>query len=276
MHYLKNYRRRRPLYLGLGGLFLVLSIILGKNWFLDMKNQNPKRIVVFMPSAPYSADPMEYDSFFHHVAFSPSATGVELSYCSTAKPFLHTRRSIMRHTFKDCAAILSVAIVTMAGTAFLLHPGAINAVDDGSEVEAEVAVASLNVKGCTLTMKADKEAYAVDEMPIITVVATNLLDEAVDVSVPLTIFSSSPSSRMSRMVARPVAIWQTDCQISLKAGETRILTYASETKLPAKKTFSLLMGKTRGAQVGEVVTRAIKMIPADAANVAVHDEQRNS
>jgi hypothetical protein len=34
-----------------------------------MTNKQKKRILVFLNSAPYSSDPLEYDSFYHHIAF---------------------------------------------------------------------------------------------------------------------------------------------------------------------------------------------------------------
>lgn len=39
------------------------------SWLSNMTNKHKKRILVFLNSAPYSSDPLEYDSFYHHIAF---------------------------------------------------------------------------------------------------------------------------------------------------------------------------------------------------------------
>ncbi len=146
---------------------------------------------------------------------------------------------------QDLMAVLGVAAVTMAFALAVVQPAQLAATDTPSGIVPEITRPKLEMDGCVLVLSTDKTAYATGETPVVSIQATNPTREAVQTNLSVRISSTSPASRFSRRLVRPEILWSHQHPLTLKPGETKVVTLASETPLPEGKSISISIGDER-------------------------------
>ena len=139
----------------------------------------------------------------------------------------------------DALSVLFVAAATAAITLAVLLPGRVTAIDATESVQPTIARPTLTSLGCTFSVAAIEEAIKAGDKPTLKLTATNPTDEPVEATVTVTMTSMAPMSRMSRMMPMPRSLWNRECEIGLKAGETKTLTLSPGVELPAGQVVSV-------------------------------------
>ncbi|MCE5328657.1 MAG: hypothetical protein LLG01_19840 [Planctomycetaceae bacterium] len=159
----------------------------------------------------------------------------------------------------DALHVTAAAAGTLLITLALLWPATVDAVDPAG---AKIVEPTLTVDGWTVAMRSDKPSYAVGEKPTITLKCSNPTANAVEGDLQLAMTGESPASRMSRMSLPPTSLWQGNCAVSLKAGETREYVVPVDKAIPANLllTVRLLHAKPQAATVNaRVAVNAVAM-----------------
>lgn len=146
---------------------------------------------------------------------------------------------------QNAMTIASVALTTAVLTILLTGSGPMEA---GSEtLAAKIATPTLTVQGVELTLTADREFQAGDE-PTLQLKAVNTAGQPVTLHVEVVMTTSAPADRMSRMVVMPSVLCRLPQALELGAHETKSITIATQTKLPAGQLVSIALQPT--AQAG--------------------------
>ena len=148
---------------------------------------------------------------------------------------------------KDILAVLGVAAATVAFVVMLFGPASVGAVDEVEPLKAAVFPPTLTIEGCQLALKTDKSAYQPGDTPSVIIEAANPTDQPVEVTVALSIMSSSPVSPVSRSLSIPQPMWQGECKVVLGPGETKTFTQATDVKLEAGQNVTISAGDKRQA-----------------------------
>ena len=136
-------------------------------------------------------------------------------------------------------SVLAVAAATAAITLAVLLPGQVTAIDATEAVQPTIAKPTLTSLGCTFSIATIEEAVKAGDTPTLELTATNPTDQPVEATITATMTSMAPMSRMSRMMPLPRSLWNRECTIGLKAGETKTLTLSPDVKLPAGQIISV-------------------------------------
>lgn len=151
---------------------------------------------------------------------------------------------------KNTLSMLGIAALAMATTLVAVNSSSVNAAEgDDKNVEAikveikpVLAQATLDIDNCKFTLKMDKEVYAGDDKPVLTVEATNPGKEAVTRSVVVTMYGRDLNSR-GRMPSIAMPLFTKTVEFTLAAGETKSTTVETGTTMPAAQAISMGMGK---------------------------------
>jgi hypothetical protein len=155
------------------------------------------------------------------------------------------------------AAALTVAVTL--GLAALWESGAVQAVP---AVKPIITQPQFTSQGCTFVLKTDQPSYEAGQSPVIEVTATNPTDKPVEASVWVSVTSTSPLSRRSRMLVLPTALWSHKYDFSLKPGESKPVSATCAAKLPAGQEVRIILGDK---QAGIMATNMA--VPADVTNL---------
>lgn len=142
---------------------------------------------------------------------------------------------------QNLTTIASVALTTAVLTVLLGGAGPMEA---GSEnLAAKIADPKLVVQGVEFTLTADREFRAGDE-PTLQLKAVNTTARPVTTHVEIVLTSTAPEDRMSRMVVMPSLLNRLPQILALNAHETKTITVATQTKLPAGKLVAIALQPT--------------------------------
>jgi hypothetical protein len=143
---------------------------------------------------------------------------------------------------QNLMTVLAAAAVTVAvvlGLAALCDGGSAWA---GPTVTPVIAQPQFSAQGCTFVLKTDKPSYEAGESPVIEVTATNPTSQSVDASVWVTVTSTAPMSRRTRMLTLPAALWSHKYDFTLAPGESKPLSATCQAKLPAGQVVNIILG----------------------------------
>jgi len=172
-------------------------------------------------------------------------------------------------------SVLFVAAATAAITLAVLLPGRVTAVDATESMQPTIARPTLTSLGCTFSVAAIEEAIKAGDKPTLKLTATNPTDKPVEATVSVNMTSMAPMSRMSRMMPMWRSLWNRECTIGLKAGETKTLTLSPDVKLPAGQVVSVqLTDKKQTIRVTLLEAPAPKLLATSQLAQASPSPQR--
>jgi hypothetical protein len=163
---------------------------------------------------------------------------------------------------QNLMTVLAAAAVTVAvtlGLAALWDGGSVQA---GPTVKPVITQPQFTSQGCTFVLKTDQPTYEAGQSPVIEVTATNPTDQPVEASVTVTVTSTSPQSRRSRMLTLPATLWSHKYDFSLKPGESKPLSATCAARLPAGQEVRIILGDN---QAGIMATNTA--VPGDVTNL---------
>jgi hypothetical protein len=163
---------------------------------------------------------------------------------------------------QNLMTVLAAAAVTVAvtlGLAALWDGGSVHA---GPSIKPVITQPQFTSHGCTFILKTDQPTYEAGQSPVIEVTATNPTDKPVDASVWVTVTSTAPMSRRSRMLTLPATLWSHQYDFSLKPGESKPLGATCAAKLPAGQEIRIILGDKNA---GIMATNTA--VPADVLNL---------
>jgi len=141
---------------------------------------------------------------------------------------------------KDILTIATAALgtATLTVTAFWAGP-----LDAGHDAEAPAPLAAktrLVAHGVEIGLAASGgRIFQAGEQPEFELTATNTTNQTANVSVCVTMTASSLADALSRTVRLPAVMWWQEQIVSLGPNETKTLTLATRTNLPAKSVISV-------------------------------------
>jgi hypothetical protein len=140
---------------------------------------------------------------------------------------------------RNVLTVLGTAVVTAALTLALLAPWG-GSVQAGPAVHPTIAQPQLTSQGCAFTLKTDKATYEAGQSPAVEVTAVNPTDKPVSASVWVTVTSTTPTSRMSRMLPMPLTLWSHEYTFTLASDERKSLS-AECKAMPAGGNVAITM-----------------------------------
>jgi hypothetical protein len=161
---------------------------------------------------------------------------------STSKQTVKNKRKAIMMKTNNFAAIGSAALVTATLTVALFLPGFLNAGNGGDSATVTIAQPKLISHGVQFTLTAaGNQAFKAGDAPEFELKAINSTSQATDVSVRISMTSSAPPNRMSRMVMLPAKLWEKTCPLTLNPNETKTVALKTDTKLPANSMIEVLL-----------------------------------
>jgi hypothetical protein len=144
--------------------------------------------------------------------------------------------------------MLGIAAITMVATLAFIGPKGADAEDGEAPKTAEVlkkitptiSMPKLEEDNCVVTLKADKESYAIGDKPVLSIVVTNNGKEAIEKSVVVSMTSRDMFSG-GRMPAISRVVWTKTELVSLAAGETKTVELKTDTAIEEMKVTSFSM-----------------------------------
>ncbi len=138
----------------------------------------------------------------------------------------------------DLAIISSVALATATLTVAAFLPSSLNAGDDNAPKPITRPRLVSNGVEFTLATVARQGFKAGDE-PAFELKAVNTTAGKRDAIVLVCMTAMSPPSAYSRMVMAPRMLWQQSCPLVLEPNESKVISLATATKLPANSTINV-------------------------------------
>jgi hypothetical protein len=150
---------------------------------------------------------------------------------------------------KDLLTIATAALGTATLTV-AFHAGPLLSGNDANPLTATIAKPKLAANGVEMTLSAaDGRDFKAGDQPAFELRASNTLNQPSDVVICATLSASAPVSLMSRVMPIPSVLWREQLPLALGPNETKVLTLAARTNLPANSAFSVSLSQV--AQVGE-------------------------
>ncbi|MCA8917500.1 MAG: hypothetical protein KDB68_07080 [Planctomycetes bacterium] len=154
----------------------------------------------------------------------------------------------MKNLGRNALSMLGIAAVTMVASLAVLGPIGADAEDPVAPKTAEdlhkitpvISTPSLKEDDCTVLLKADKETYVVGDKPILSIEVTNNSKEAIEKTVTVSMESRSLIEG-GRMPAMARVVWTETTTVSLAAGETKTVSFETETAIEDMNATSFLM-----------------------------------
>ncbi len=142
---------------------------------------------------------------------------------------------------KIATAALGTATLTVAFLASPLMSG-----NDANPLAATIAKPKLAANGIEMTLScANGREFKAGDQPEFELRAVNTLQQPSVVSVCATLSAAAPVSLFSRAMPIPSILWHEELALALGPNETKVLTLAARTNLPANSVMSVSL-----AQVG--------------------------
>lgn len=144
---------------------------------------------------------------------------------------------------KDILTVAAVAAVTATLTVAAFWAKPLEAGNE--ELAAKIAQPKLVANGIELTLAAAKgQTCKAGEEPVFELKAVNPGCEPATVSVRISMTADGPANLLSRLPTRPASLWQETQTLALQGGETKTVTLATRTKLPAQSVIAVTLGQT--------------------------------
>ena len=165
---------------------------------------------------------------------------------------------------KDILKITTVAFSTAAMTVATFWPGPMEAGSDTEGPAAKIAQPKLVIHGVESSVAlAGRRAVKAGEQPEFELTAVNTTGQAASARLAVLLTSSMPPERMSRVLSLPMVLWQQELVLSLKAKETKVISFTAKTNLPVNSLVSVRLGEAQpGAAVAgspAIQTRSVGM-----------------
>ncbi len=145
---------------------------------------------------------------------------------------------------------LGAALATATLILVAFWPSNIDAVNDGQERTAEIAVPKLVVDDVEFTLVThDSQDYAADQQPAFDLKAVNAGRRSAQLPVQIVMGCRSVPSPLSRVMPIWRPVWQERCLFRLNPGETRKTVLATGVTLPANSEVNVVLqtGQEDGA-----------------------------
>ena len=150
---------------------------------------------------------------------------------------------------KDLMTIANVALGTAMLTVMTFWSGPLEAGNEGAELSAKIAKPKLVLHGIELTLAAaGGRSFQAGDEPAFDLQARNTTGEPGTVAVRVGMTSSAPRNELSRVIAQPTALWQQPQFLTLQPNETKTVTIATHTKLPANAMISVSLDNAEPIQ----------------------------
>jgi hypothetical protein len=141
---------------------------------------------------------------------------------------------------KDLVAMTATALGTAVLTVVMCWSGSIEAGGEGADLTPKIAIPKLMSRGVEITMTAaDGHAFAAGEEPSFALQASNTTDKPVTMKLSFAMTGIGPAAAMSRLVSMPAILWQQQQEWVFEPKETKTVTIATHTILPAGKSISV-------------------------------------
>ncbi len=166
----------------------------------------------------------------------------------------------------DLLTITTAAVATAALTVATFGGSPLEAGGDAATPALKIAIPMLVSHGVTMTLTAPGgRVWKAGEQPAFELKAVNGAGQAATVCVSVTMNSTSLASMMSRVPRAPAVLWQEQCTLTLKAGETQVFTLAAHTNLPPNCMISVLLGEVDPTLAKKGVTTSFASFGPGAA-----------
>jgi hypothetical protein len=167
---------------------------------------------------------------------------------------------------QNVLGVLGVAAATMAFTLSVFGPWNTGISEDAKSVQPTILTPKFASHGCEFTLKTAKPAYKPGESPVIDVTAVNPSGKAAETTVWVNVFTAEVPSPLARTLVMPRSAWSKSWCVTLRAGETRTISLASDVKLKAGQNVTITIGdKKQSVLVGELPVRRNEPLKKAAA-----------
>ena len=141
---------------------------------------------------------------------------------------------------KDLLTVTTVAMGTAALTIATFWAGSIDAGGEPDQLSPKIAQPKLVTEGVELTLAAaGGQTFKAGDEPTYELKAVNTTGKPADVAVRVAMTTSAPANPMSRVAIAPAPLWQSTQIVKLRPNETKVLTVATDMKLPAGQAVSV-------------------------------------
>jgi hypothetical protein len=152
----------------------------------------------------------------------------------------------------DLVTILSMALGTAAATVLGFWSGPLEAGSDGPPLAAKIARPRLVASGVELTLTAaGGRIFKAGDEPEFELQAVNTTAAPATVTVRISMTSSAPPDRASRVILMPSVFWQQQECLTLKPHETKAVALTARKELPPNTVVSVTLQESGPA--GSVV-----------------------
>ena len=163
---------------------------------------------------------------------------------------------------KNLVSITTVALATALVTVVMCWSGSMEAGSGTDAAVPTIATPKLVSHGVEMTLAAaEGRIFKTGDAPAFDLKAVNTTDNPVTVQVGVVMTATAPADRMSRVLVMPTNLWQEHRELVLQPHETKQVTVATQTKLPAGKLVSVRLQASTVA-ANQSVAQLAKAAPA--------------
>ena len=147
---------------------------------------------------------------------------------------------------KDLSKMASAAVITLGITLVAALPGFIDANDDGNRVGPKIENPRLIDSGAEVRLKsADNRTFREGDEPVFELTAVNTTDQPTEITVETLMNSTANPAPRARTPSMPITLWSEPHTFSLGPQETRTITVATGTRLPANSRIDVYLRAVR-------------------------------
>jgi hypothetical protein len=165
---------------------------------------------------------------------------------------------------KDLLTIATAALATATLTV-AFHASPLISGNDADPLAAAIAKPKLVANNIEMTLcAAQGREFKAGDQPEFELRAVNTLNQPSDAAICATLTASKPVSGLSRMVPMPALLWRQELVLSLRANETKVLTLAVPTNLPARSAMTVVLSQMGGSgRVPGIVAMRFSTVPPE-------------
>ena len=145
---------------------------------------------------------------------------------------------------KDLLTITAVAVgtATLTVATFLAPP--LEAGSDADTLSATIPKPKLLANDIEMTLApADGQIFKAGDQPAFELHAVNTARQPSHATVCVTMTSSSPNDKFSRLIRMPQVLWREERSLSLDTGESKAFVFSSKTNLPSGSLISVSLSR---------------------------------
>ncbi|MGA2541812.1 MAG: hypothetical protein ABSG78_09695 [Verrucomicrobiota bacterium] len=144
---------------------------------------------------------------------------------------------------KDLLIIATAALGTATLTV-AFHASPLISGNDANPLAATIAKPKLTANGIEMTLSAaNGREFKAGDQPAFELQAVNTLGEPSEVAICATLSAFTVGSPMSRIGPIPSVLWHEELALKLGPNETKALTLAARTNLPANSSISVFLSQ---------------------------------